>query len=75
MRKLKTADHLSVIVVSLSILTISSMAIAETQGIATTKRVDIILEIIEIKNGTFLSPKSEIKLETAFLKFFILSSF
>ena len=53
----------------------SSMATAAVQGIATTKTVDIILAIIEIKNGTFLSPKSANKLETAFLKFFILSSF
>ena len=51
------------------------MAIADIQGIATTKTVDIILATTEIKNGSFLSPKSNKKLETAFLKFFMLSSF
>ena len=43
------------------------MAIAETQGIATTRIVDIMLATIEIKNGNFFSPKSDKKLETAFL--------
>jgi len=51
------------------------MATADVQGIATTKIVDMILATTEIKNGSFLSPKSDKKLETAFLKFFILSSF
>ena len=46
----------------------SSMATADVQGIATTKTVDIILATTEIKNGTFLSPKSDNKLETAFFK-------
>ncbi|EGQ80684.1 hypothetical protein HMPREF9094_0286 [Fusobacterium animalis ATCC 51191] len=54
----------------MSIFTISSIARAETQGIATTRIVEIVLEIIEIKNGPFFSPKSDIKLETAFLNFY-----
>ena len=43
MIKLETAAHLLVTVVSFIIFTISSIASAETQGIATTKKVESIL--------------------------------
>ena len=75
MIKSEIAAHLLVTVVSFIILTISSIASAETQGIATTKKVESILDVTEIKNGIFFSLKSDKKLEIAFLKFFIVSSF
>ena len=43
MIKSEIASHLLVTVVSFIILTISSIASAETQGIATTKKVESIL--------------------------------
>ena len=39
------------------------MATADVQGIATTKIVDMILATTEIKNESFLSPKSTTRSE------------